>query len=174
MMKLIGGLAVFWVPMAVNAGVIGTVTVSWSQVGSTPVPTLGTYAIVALAILISVLVARMLKNQQRNIALGVIGAFTASALFYYPDSDAQGDPPPLLQTGCQGQITRAADYPFHRPLQNTCGLPIRVRYDWSGCPVEGIRCLHLHPAYNGGPCIEDGEQIQPGQVYNQLICGPTS
>lgn len=167
----LSGMA-FLSPLAANAQ--SSVTITWSPVAATPVPTLGTYAVVSLAILLAVLAVKVLKNHQRQMALALIGCFTASALIYYPVSEAQPSSG-IFDTGCEGQITRPAAS-YLNVLQNTCTSPISVAYEWESCPVENIGCYGpgvipaLSSPEDDSQCVTDGGQIQPGEVKLQLVC----
>ena len=173
----LSGVGFSLLPLAANAqATFPTVTISWSSAGAAaaPVPTLGTYAIVSLAILLAVLAVKVLKNHHRQVALALIGCLTASALFHYPVSEAQ-DPGPYA-TGCEGQITRR-DNRYDQRLQNTCSSPIEVAYEWESCPVEFTSCVAPLPSEEflaDSECVADGGQMQPGEIKAQLVCDPGS
>ena len=150
--KLLAGSAVFLTPMVASAGTL--ITITWSRVESTPVPTMGDYSIIALSILLSVLGVRLLKKQAHYIVPAVFIGTTITAISYFPDS---GAPPLPAPTGCDGSVETDKSITF----KNSCEDPIRFSYD-DACS-GALFCSEV-------PCVGDRAIMAPGEVKLTLSC----
>lgn len=151
--KTLTGSFLWLTPMVASAG--GPPTIFWEPASSVPVPTLSTYALVAVAVLLASVAARFLHRPHRHLALILFAGVTAASVTYYPES---GAPPMTEQTGCEGGAT------LPRVLENTCDRPIQVRYAWGTCPLDDQGVCFVDS------CVPDGGIIPPSGVERALDC----
>ena len=110
-----------------------TFRISWSADGATAVPTMSTYGILLLAVLLAIVVFRVSRNRGylvRAIApLATFGVAAAFAVMTQPSIAGFVMTPPIDVSSCSGSETYTADGPNPPPcFVNTCGSPVTVSY----------------------------------------------
>ena len=146
MKKLVTGLAIFVAPISsAFAGFpvgFSTFQIDWavSNPAAPPVPippavvpTMGTYAIIVLAVLLAVVVFRVSRNRGSFIrAVAPLATFGIAASFaLVSESPVAGIVivPPIDGSSCNGSETYTADAPSPPPcFVNSCGSPVTVTY----------------------------------------------
>lgn len=130
--------------------------ISWSGNAPVPtaVPTMSTYAIVLLAVLLALVVFRVSRNKGLILrALAPLVTFgLAASLVFVTDSTTAGLvfvlPPPVDAGSCNGTQTYTAEAPLNPPpcFINTCGAPVEVTYTFvsgqgpGGTPITADSC----------------------------------
>ena len=121
-----------------------TLQISWSGNAPVPtaVPTMSTYAIVWLAVLLALVVFRVLRNKGLVVrALAPLVTFGLGASLVFVTDSTTADPtlivpPPVDAVSCNGTQTYTADSEVAPPcFINTCGAPVEVTYTF----VSGVQ-----------------------------------
>ena len=147
------------------------ITVSWAlQSGSTPVPTLGAYSAVALALLVAIIVYRTFSSNPRLMgALLVTGVAlsTASTALWVTTSIAGSPITAITGSDCNSstsyQETQIAG------IENNCSGPVTVTYELqsdANCPALSDLACNTSDT----PCVSDGGTVAVGQSRLFLYC----
>ena len=137
----------------------------------TAVPTMSTYAIVLLAVLLALVVFRVSRNKGLILrALAPLVTFgLAASLVFVTDSTTAGLvlvlPPPVDADSCNGTQTYTAEAPANPPpcFINTCGAPVEVTYTFvsgekpGGTPITADSCTLVYFCAEEG--AEEGDEV---------------
>lgn len=147
------------------------ITVSWAlQSGSTPVPTLGAYSAVALALLVALIVYRTFSGNPRLMgALLVTGvALSAASGALWVKSSVAGIPITAV-TGSDCNSSTSFPETSIAGIENNCSGPVTVTYELqstANCPtLSDLSCVE-----SDTPCVDDGGTVAVGQSRIFLSC----
>lgn len=147
------------------------ITVSWAlQSGSTPVPTLGAYSAVALALLVALIVYRTFSSNPRLMgALLVTGvALSAASGALWVKSSIAGIPITAV-TGSDCNSSTSYPETSIAGIENNCSGPVTVTYELqstANCPtLSDLSCVE-----SDTPCVDDGGTVAVGQSRIFLSC----
>ena len=171
------GLAASVLPVCAIAGINSNITATWSRLGeSTPVPTLSSYGLAALAVLVGLLLYRSLyKNPRMSnlLALASVATLVVSTAIWTANvySGYNGTVTIIDQGGeCNsGSVSYRDDEDPPYALANDCPNPVRVSYSvtQSNCGVQDLSCLE--PS-TGLECVGEGEIVPAGGEREFLGC----
>ncbi len=163
-----------------------TFQLNWSATAATPVPTMSTYAIALLAILLTVAAYRLTRNQGtviRAVAPLVTFGVAATILFKTasPIAGVLTMIPPIDATESNGSQTYTAIAPTDPPpcYINNCGMPVTVTYNFisaetgDGTPITDETCTRLYfcDEAGEGPFVADGQVVESdGQPFATAYC----
>ncbi len=193
MKKYLAGL-VLGLPIAqlcqAQATSFSTIRINWAAADVAAVPTMSTYAIALLAVLLALVAFRMtrhrgavLRTLAPLVALGIGAVATTASL--YPNQSLAGlvMAPPAVETNgnCSGSSTYTADLPTPPPcFVNTCGQPVEVTYTFIeganglGTPLTPGTCTfsyYCDENGEGGPNALDGSTVpSDGMTYGTAYC----
>ena len=110
-----------------------TLQINWSGSGTTAVPTMSTYALLLLAVLLALIVFKLARGQSSLIrAVAPLAAFGVAAAFAVMTENpvAGGVAPPTIGgASCSGSETYTVNASTPPPcFVNTCGSPVTVSY----------------------------------------------
>ncbi|TGD75101.1 midcut-by-XrtH protein [Mangrovimicrobium sediminis] len=168
-----------------------TIRINWAAADVEAVPTMSTYAIALLAVLVALVALRMTRHKGAVLrmlapllALGVGAVATTASL--YPNQSVAGlvMTPPSVETdgNCSGSSTYTAVADSGPPpcFVNTCGQPVEVTYtfiegaDGFGTPLTPGTCTFLYYCGDngeGGPYALDGSSVpSDGGSYGTAYC----
>ncbi len=162
-----------------------TFDVTWSG-GAAAVPALGTWGTVALAVLVAVACARILRQRPAVLraVLPLAGAgLVAAGSFWARDITAGIDviPPDVAAGSCSGTATYTGTWPTQPPpcFVNSCGQPVTVSYtlvngtSGDGDPLTAQNCTldYFCDAADEGQVAADGGKVpSDGQPYAMAYC----
>ncbi len=131
-----------------------TIQINWSAAGgATAIPTMSTYGMLLLALLLAVVVFRISRKRGllvRSIApLAAFGIAAAFAVMSERPVAGIMAPPNIDGTSCNGSATYTANGPTPPPcFINTCGSPVTVSYTFidgatqDGTPITAGSCTY--------------------------------
>ena len=145
------------------AGATGP-TVTWAPVGSTPVPTLGTWALMMLIALFALVAFRAWReapNALRSVLLlAMAGSAGGVALW---TSDVESSAMIVPTASCEGSYTVETDsQPVE--LENNCGAPVVLSI--GSCSDGDILTCWV----NNTACAQSGDQLANGQRLTLPYC----
>lgn len=151
-----------------------TIQINWSvSGGATAIPTMSTYGMLLLALLLAVVVFRISRKRGllvRSIApLAAFGIAASFALISERPVAGSIVPPAIEGTSCNGSATYTANGPTPPPcFRNTCGSPVTVSYTFiagetpDGTPITADSCTYNYycdEAGSEGGVAADGAVI---------------
>lgn len=138
------------------AGVSGPV-VSWEPAASTPVPTLGTWALLMLSILLAVIALRTWREAPtvlRSMLLVAAAGLSGGSLLW-SDEAKSGFTEIFTGAGCEGSITVEDGA---TGLVNNCGQTVVLTV--GSCPEGEVKDSALATSWaETGDLLEDGSQV---------------
>ncbi len=160
-----------------------TMQINWAPAKPEVVPTMGTYAMLALALLLSVVVYRALRERAawiKAIAPVVTFGLAGSLVLVAGKIDAGASSAPVDAGSCSGSSTYTAGE-FPPPcFINSCGQPVVVTYDvlggesYEGIPLTAENCTFNYYCSEGGfegPNATQGSTVpSDGNSYGTAFC----
>lgn len=139
------------------AGIPGPV-VSWEPVASTAVPTLGTWALLMLSMLIAVIALRTWREAPtvlRSILLVAAAGLSGGSLLWSDDVKSGVVSEVFTGAGCEGSITVENG---STGLVNNCGQTVVLTV--GSCPEGEVKTSALDDNWaETGDLLEDGSQV---------------
>jgi len=160
--------AVLWgVSQQASAGAlqISGPDVSWEPVASTPVPTLSTWALIMMSILLAIIAVRTWReapNVLRSVLVVAAAGLSSSSLLWSDDAKSGFATDILTGSGCEGSITVTDG--FHR-LENNCGQTVVLTV--GSCDEGEVLGHDASPSW-----AETGDLLEDGLMIALPYCGP--
>ncbi len=161
-----------------------TFQITWAAQVPAAVPTLGTYATLALAALLAVVAFRLTRNQRWLVkAITPVAAFGLStAVMIGAERTVAGMALSAIDASdCSGSETYTAGDSAPPCFKNTCGKPVNVSYtfiegeDFEGSPLTAESCTLDYYCDEGGgfsapPALEGDDIPSNGAALGTAFC----
>ena len=156
------------------AGAGATYTVTWAPLSVSNVPTLSTWSLIMLSVLIGIVAAKRWKDAPNALRsfLAVVAVGSAAGGMVWTQTAESGVAPAIPTSTCTGSIdisTRSplppGAYSHPRRLENTCGAPVILTFGECDDPFYTVAECRFRTG-----CAESGDTVAASEIVNLPSC----